>query len=59
MWEHFFWGLVRVVETADEVMLEAVKTILEKNNIEIKNCIRFSGDGANNVTGSNIIHGQD
>ena len=49
----YFLGLVKIVETTGVALFEAVKILLEKNKIEIKNCIGFSSDGASNMTGNN------
>lgn len=48
-----FLGLVSVISTTGENLFNAIKQYLEKSGIDIKNCIGFSSDGANNVCGIN------
>ena len=48
-----FLGLVSVCDTSGEALFNATKALLDKNDIDLENCIGYSSDGANNMTGEN------
>jgi hypothetical protein len=39
-------GLVEVVSATGENLFAAIQGLMEKNNLELKNCVSFASDGA-------------
>lgn len=51
--EDQFLGLVSVTETTGEALFNAMQTLLHEFNLNLKDCVGFGTDGANNMTGEN------
>ncbi|CAL1292739.1 unnamed protein product [Larinioides sclopetarius] len=51
--ENKFLGLISVTETTGEALFDAMKTLLCEFDLDLKDCVGFGTDGANNMTEEN------
>ncbi|GBM41332.1 hypothetical protein AVEN_172575-1 [Araneus ventricosus] len=51
--EDQFLGLVSVIEITGEALFNAMQTLLHEFKLNLRDCVGFGTDGANNMTGEN------
>ena len=51
IWRTEFLTIVEVISTTGANLFSAIERFFKSNNIDLKNCIAFSFDGASNVCG--------
>jgi hypothetical protein len=51
--ETVYLGLAPMVQTTDEALFSVLESQLEDCGLDLKNCVGYSSDGANNMIGNN------